>query len=441
LYYDSDLLYGTQEEEIPMTRSRLWVLALVVGLILPLAVSTAQEGEQRTGFRPDAPPYAIRGPYTVGTMDFVLDEDPDRPIIGAIWYPASNLDGAPEETTYVIDVPDFMPEAFRYVDGQAIHDAAPETTGAPYPLVVWSPGSGATHFYNPYLAEHLASQGFVVIALSHPGNAIRDTIMASTSDEANETFLMAGATNLVTRPRDISQIIDYATTLSESDETLTGMIDLEHIAVAGHSYGGTAAFAIGGARLDLDGMREDYANATDLSWAAKGNERENGIFAYLDEIVAAAGLDAAPEGLWPAMSDSRVDAIVGVGPALDFFGPEGSSYVSVPGMFLFGTLDSEETEELAFYRPYESLPVPRAMVQFDNADHYIFGMCGDVWLSTDFAYTCMDSVWDMDRTHDLTDHFVTAFLLYELKGDEEAHAALMPDAVSFPGVEYDAQGL
>jgi hypothetical protein len=164
------------------------------------------------------------------------------------------------------------------------------------------------------------------------------------------------------------------------------------------------------------------------------------MLAYLDEIAAAAGLDAPPQGLWPAMSDPRVDAIVGVGPALDFFGPQGNSFVSVPALMLFGTLDRQETEELAFHIPYESLTTAKARVQFDNADHFIFGMCGEVWLTTDFAYTCMDSVWDMDRAHDLTDHFVTAFLLYELKGDEEAHAALLPDAVDFPGITYDAQG-
>jgi hypothetical protein len=37
---------------------------------------------------------------------------------------------------------------------------------------------------------------------------------------------------------------------------------------------------------------------------------------------------------------------------------------------------------------------------------------------------------------DLIDHFSTAFLLDTLKGDKVAHAALLPDAISFPGIEY-----
>jgi hypothetical protein len=50
---------------------------------------------------------------------------------------------------------------------------------------------------------------------------------------------------------------------------------------------------------------------------------------------------------------------------------------------------------------------------------------------------CSDSVWDMDRVHDLTNHFVTAFLLAELKGDAEAAKALAPENVSFTGVKYE----
>ncbi|MBK8021522.1 MAG: hypothetical protein IPK19_08850 [Chloroflexi bacterium] len=46
----------------------------------------------------------------------------------------------------------------------------------------------------------------------------------------------------------------------------------------------------------------------------------------------------------------------------------------------------------------------------------------------------------MQRTQDLTHHFAAAFLLDILKGDAEAHAALAPDAVSFPGITYEAQG-
>ena len=53
---------------------------------------------------------------------------------------------------------------------------------------------------------------------------------------------------------------------------------------------------------------------------------------------------------------------------------------------------------------------------------------------------CLDPVWDKDRALDLARHFSTAFLLAELKADTEAAAALAPDSVNFPGIEYEARG-
>lgn len=49
---------------------------------------------------------------------------------------------------------------------------------------------------------------------------------------------------------------------------------------------------------------------------------------------------------------------------------------------------------------------------------------------------CSDAVWDMARAHDLINHFTTAFLLAELKGDAEA-AALAPEKITFPGITYE----
>ena len=55
-------------------------------------------------------------------------------------------------------------------------------------------------------------------------------------------------------------------------------------------------------------------------------------------------------------------------------------------------------------------------------------------------FCCADPVWDVDRAHDLIDHFVTAFLLAELYGDTDAAAVLAPAAVQFPGIEYETTG-
>ena len=53
---------------------------------------------------------------------------------------------------------------------------------------------------------------------------------------------------------------------------------------------------------------------------------------------------------------------------------------------------------------------------------------------------CSDPAWDKVRSHNLINHFTTAFLLAELKQDENAAAALAPVAVEFAGVTYKSQG-
>jgi hypothetical protein len=48
-----------------------------------------------------------------------------------------------------------------------------------------------------------------------------------------------------------------------------------------------------------------------------------------------------------------------------------------------------------------------------------------------------DAVWDVNRAHDLINHFTTAFLLAELYDDADAATALAPEAVQFPGIKYE----
>ena len=76
---------------------------------------------------------------------------------------------------------------------------------------------------------------------------------------------------------------------------------------------------------------------------------------------------------------------------------------------------------------------------FENADHLVFfGNCNDApWLHEFMDWVCYDPVWDRDRGNDLVNHFVTAFLLAELKDDTEAANALMPENVTFLGIRYE----
>jgi hypothetical protein len=82
----------------------------------------------------------------------------------------------------------------------------------------------------------------------------------------------------------------------------------------------------------------------------------------------------------------------------------------------------------------------KALVTFVGAEHMIFNTpcANQPWMSAHPAsgFFCLDPVWDKDRALDLIHHFSTAFLLDTLKDDKDVHAALLLDAVNFPGIEY-----
>jgi predicted dienelactone hydrolase len=409
-----------------MQRKKLLLLSCVVALILPFAVSTAQVGEQpRTGFRPDAPPYGIHGPYLVGTHDFVIDEGADRPLSGTVWYPTLNSDEVEETVAYDIGLGEVAPDLNVWY-GRAIRDAAPDPSAGPYPLIIYSPPFGGSRFFGSFMHEHLVSVGFVVMAVDHTGNTIAENIMQHDVIEAN------WYSNMIYRPQDISRLIDYAETLTTAGE-MQGMIDLDHVGVFGTSFGGYTSLMVGGAQLDLRHFASQCEGVTDAIC--------DSVLNHEPEMAVLAGLDEAPEELWPSPRDPRVDAIAPIvpGPAGWTSGPEGVKNVEVPVLLLASGGDRTVNPD-DYAMLYENLPPNKAMAWFENGDHLLIGgLCPEIWkvVTPD---SCWDPVWDLSRAHDLYDHFLAAFFLYELKGDEEAHAALMPDAVSFPGITYNAQG-
>jgi predicted dienelactone hydrolase len=253
---------------------------------------------------------------------------------------------------------------------------------------------------------------------------------------------------MFTRPKDVSWQIDYSDQLTGSGGALEGMIDTQHAAVVGHSYGGYTALAAAGAQLDLSGPTSWCVQYPDLVLPPEmGDVRFKRDFCdHAKQLADLAGLGTIPEGLWPSWGDARVDAIVPLAAAPLFFGSESTMAVTAPAMELVGSKDRSAFSELPLYQPYmygNLGSTMKSLVKFENADHMVFGDdCDALPLLTALGafFACSDPVWDMDRAHDLINHFTTAFLLATLKGDTDAAAALALDQVQFPGIEYQAQG-
>ena len=98
--------------------------------------------------------------------------------------------------------------------------------GAPYPLVVYSHGFSSTREGGAYLARHLASHGYVVVAADFP----------MTNMYAPDRPWVRDITN---QPGDVSFLIDRLLAQSgQSGHMLESMVDPQRIGVTGISLGG-----------------------------------------------------------------------------------------------------------------------------------------------------------------------------------------------------------
>lgn len=400
------------------TTRKTHLIGLMIALLLVMAGSTAlAQNEESSGFRPDAPQYGVRGPYAVGTVDMQI-EDVERPITLTVWYPADATEGFVGDHVYALD---YSPGVgVLEVFGKALPDATPASENAPYPLVIYSHGFTFFRLEATYFAEHLASWGFVVMAPDHPDMHI--TTFGSPPEFYHTMYL--------TTPQDVSRVIDFAEAQNK-DGMLEGLINTDKIAMTGHSSGGFTALQASGGQLDLEGMlAECEVNPEHFDCPF--------VMPMADEIAALYGIEGVTDELLPSAQDERIDVVIPMAPDQIFFGQTGLNNVTIPTLYLVGDLDEYITYD-QFSNGFASLGSDTAyMVTFEYGGHGIFG---DTCQRAPFLVgwglfsLCADPVWDKDRTHDLIDHYGTAFLLWHLKADTLASEVFGEGQMEYPGVE------
>lgn len=248
-------------------------LVLLIGLLLSLSLTLPLAAQEEM-------PLAARGSYHVGgrVLTFVDEERDERQVQVWLWYPAVVPEDRQED----------MLNAERL--HMPIRDVAPDTSGAPYPLVLYS------YWYRGYAGEFnetlepLVSRGYVVANLTHP------------NDHSALTY--------IDRPLDILFTINQLAALNEeTGSDLAGLMNTDQIGVMGADDGADAAMMLTGARVDpqtftwafeefggVENVREWWY--PDWDWTA--------MTAYHDRFMP----PQAGDPLWPAMTDPRIRAVV-----------------------------------------------------------------------------------------------------------------------------------
>ena len=261
-----------------------------------------------------APP---SGPYAVGTSIFrwidaardepmTADEADHRNVTVQAWYPAPASQG-PEGAPYLDGLGRLPPTISLLPSAVMVHYDriataplnAPLSTARPqWPVVIFSPGYGATRSLYASLLRDLASRGFVVLALDHPFEAAVTELADGSIATPVEKFLpddprrqryMEG--RLSTRVADLRFVLDQ---LSGADTLgpLQGHLDTARIAAIGHSFGGATAFAamVADPRLvaavDIDGALYGPAVGARLSGPAMVIDSDHAVTGHDSAYLA-----------------------------------------------------------------------------------------------------------------------------------------------------------
>lgn len=365
---------------------KLWKTASLAAL---LSLAFAQGVNVK---RPDAPPLAARGSYSVGVKTLQLtDPSRSRSFTVEVWYPAQVKDGKIIYDGMVGQTPVKIP-------GQAKRDAAPAS--GKFPLIVASHGQPGTRYQFAYLSEHLASRGFVVANLEHTGSTYRDL--------TQQSYI----TSIADRPLDILFAIgEIPKQMTSADGNKVGLL--------GYSYGGYSVINAAGAGLDGAALAE-YCKVS----GGEGPCFAQSFFGQLEAVRGAKVVKADP----------RIKAVFAMAPyGQPWIGAKSLVGLKLPLFVAVGEEDDVATykrDGLEYFRKAGS--TNKYLLTLEKARHNPFVECPLEVRANPADYDrCWEPVWDQERSHDLMMHFASAFFGRFLQGKTEVEQYLSPALSGF----------
>ncbi len=323
----------------PCVRRVARVAAAAVAGLLLIRTSQAQSARPML-------PVGLTSRSFVPAADYNWRGAHTHALVTDIWYPAAAGTKMAAVTVGPADDPQFTL-------GEWASNATP--ADGRFPLVVLSHGTGGSARIMSWLAVGLASRGYVVAAVNHPGNTALEEYTA-------EGFLVWWE-----RARDLSTAIDFVL----RDEALSKMIDRQRIGAAGFSLGGYTMFEIAGARTDPS-LFLDYCRSAGAEGCADPPEFPN-LFARWKELEATSpSLQAAMKQAGDSYRDARVRAAFAIAPALGpAFTADSLKAISIPIQIVAGEADEIVPVAANARRLAETTP-GAALTLIPGAGHYTF---------------------------------------------------------------------
>lgn len=214
----------------------------------------------------------------------------------------------------------------------------PVDAPTPSPLVVISHGFGS-YQGNYGIAEHLASYGFAVAVPRHIGSdlAYRESFFRG------NLRVTLSPMEFVSRPLDITYLLNELEELTDADVPWVKKIDLRKIGVLGHSLGGSTALSLAGANLNLQRLSQEC-------------EEKNPLLNF--SLFLQCRALYLPQQRYN-LTDVRIKAIALAHPlGSSLFGPEEIEKIQIPTLIVGGSQDIVTPVMLEQVHPFIWLKSP-----------------------------------------------------------------------------------
>lgn len=222
----------------------------------------------------------------------------------------------------------------------------------PPPLILISHGAAGDRANFAYLGSHLASHGFAVAVLEHPGDNSKlfQQFFSGLSDSPKPI-------ELINRPLETKFVLDELARLEKSEPNWKGRLNTEQVGVIGHSIGGYTGLTLAGAKINFEQAKKDCNDNQFLNLS---------LFVQCDanRVITSDY----------KFQDERIKAVLAINPLTStIFGESGLSGIKIPVMFIASGDDIFTPAVPEQIRPFTWLTTAnKYLVYLEKATHFSF---------------------------------------------------------------------